>query len=159
CPRVGGVWPIWRLARVCRWFEVAFPSDRAFVAQRRVDASSKSSLQRRLYSLHRRYDWLGADDPDRARFLRSSALVSSLALSYTTQRNKRNKRNKTGSWLVLFCAFCFFCALLCTTLEAEARQFSSSSLEYLVPLPVSSSATPLSVNWYIQTPGETDVAP
>jgi hypothetical protein len=38
-------------------------------------------------------------------------------------------------------------------------QFRSSSLEYLVPLPVSSSASPLSVIWYIQTPGETETAP
>src|SRR4029079_14271466 len=38
-------------------------------------------------------------------------------------------------------------------------QFRSSSLKYLVPLPINSSAMPLSVNWYIQTPGETDAAP
>lgn len=36
--------------------------------------------------------------------------------------------------------------------------FSLGSLKYLVPLIVSSAASPLEVNWYTRTPGETDCA-
>ena len=36
--------------------------------------------------------------------------------------------------------------------------FSLGSLKYLVPLIVSSAASPLEVNWYTLTPGETDCA-
>src|SRR6185369_8111382 len=51
---------------------------------------------------------------------------------------------------------CSSCKSCYPVRELTLVQFRSSSLKYLVPLPVSSSAMPLSVNWYIQTPGETE---
>ena len=48
---------------------MAFSSDRAFMAQRRADEGSQISIYRSLYSVYRRYEWLGADGSDGPGFL------------------------------------------------------------------------------------------
>ena len=60
---------VWQLVRV-RWRrQMVFPSDRAFMAQRRADAGPQITLWRGVYSVYRRYERLGADGAVGHRFL------------------------------------------------------------------------------------------
>src|SRR5262245_46035310 len=70
-PRLVGTGAVRRLPRVWRRGEVAFPRNRTAMAQRRAVPGRPSSLQRRLYSVYRRDDGLGADGAEGPRILTS----------------------------------------------------------------------------------------